>query len=271
MKRIAILLLSTLTLLTLLTGCIHEDFGIKLNADGTGSVSARIGIDKDVYNQALGMGADLFSDSEAEPTEYEYKGKTYVSVTETTEYASFDELKQALLDLTYETDELAQLNDLEAAGEPVEEEAEALIAEFLDIFDGESLARSTFERVCEQRHFTASRNVRLTERRRLRYAIDAKTAHVVEFVGSVDGLDIVFLTVGIDANRRFCADERCPCAHGIALRTDENAVGRGENRAVGLERGERENGFFSLLTLGESDHEGQHINQSRDDSFHSFL
>ena len=133
MKRIAILLLSTLTLLTLLTGCVHEDFGIKLNADGTGSVSARIGIDKDVYNQALGMGADLFGDSEAEPTEYEYKGKTYVSVTETTEYASFDELKQALLDLTYETDELAQLNDLEAAGEPVEEEAEALIAEVADL------------------------------------------------------------------------------------------------------------------------------------------
>ena len=129
MKRIAILLLSALTLLTLLTGCIHEDFGIKLNADGTGSVSARIGIDKDVYNQALGMGAELFGDSEAEPTEYEYKGKTYVSVTETTEYASFDELKQALLDLTYETEELAQLNDLESAGEPVEEEAEALIAE----------------------------------------------------------------------------------------------------------------------------------------------
>ena len=133
MKRIAILLLSALTLLTLLTGCIHEDLGIKLNADGTGSVSARIGIDKDVYNQALGMGAELFGDSEAEPTEFEYKGKTYVSVTETTEYASFDELKQALLDLTYKTDELAELNDLEAAGEPVEDEAEALIAEAVDL------------------------------------------------------------------------------------------------------------------------------------------
>jgi hypothetical protein len=133
MKRIAILLLSALTLLTLLTGCIHEDFGIKLNEDGTGSIAARIGIDKDVYNQALGMGADLFADSEEEPTEYEYKGKTYVAVTETTEYASFDELKQALLDLTYETDELAELTDLEAAGEPVEEEAEALIAEVIDL------------------------------------------------------------------------------------------------------------------------------------------
>ena len=133
MKRIATLILSALTLLTLLTGCIHEDFGIKLNEDGTGSIAARIGIDKDVYNQALGMGADLFADSEEEPTEYEYKGKTYVAVTETTEYASFDELKQALLDLTYETDELAELTDLEAAGEPVEEEAEALITEVIDL------------------------------------------------------------------------------------------------------------------------------------------
>ena len=133
MKRIATLILSALTLLTLLTGCIHEDFGIKLNEDGTGSIAARIGIDKDVYNQALGMGADLFADSEEEPTEYEYKSKTYVAVTETTEYASFDELKQALLDLTYETDELAELTDLEAAGEPVEEEAEALVAEVIDL------------------------------------------------------------------------------------------------------------------------------------------
>ena len=133
MKRIATLILSALTLLTLLTGCIHEDFGIKLNEDGTGSIAARIGIDKDVYNQALGMGADLFADSEEEPTEYEYKGKTYVAVTETTEYASFDELKQALLDLTYETNELAELSDLEAAGEPVEEEAEALVAEVIDL------------------------------------------------------------------------------------------------------------------------------------------
>lgn len=126
MKRIAILLLSTLTLLTLLTGCIHEDFGIKLNADGTGSVSARIGIEKDVYNQALGLGADLFSDSESEPTEYEYKGKTYVAVTETTEYQSYDELKQALLDLTYETDELAEMNSFEGEweiGDPEEEDA----------------------------------------------------------------------------------------------------------------------------------------------------
>ncbi len=144
MKRIAILLLSTLTLLTLLTGCIHEDFGIKLNADGTGSVSARIGIDKDVYNQALGMGADLFSDSESEPTEYEYKGKTYVAVTETTEYQSYDELKQALLDLTYETDELAKMDTFEGEWEisdPEEEDA-VLMDEPLPVPEDAAVAES---------------------------------------------------------------------------------------------------------------------------------
>ena len=144
MKRIAILLLSALTLLTLLTGCIHEDFGIKLNADGTGSVSARIGIDKDVYNQALGLGADLFSDSESEPTEYEYKGKTYVAVTETTEYQSYDELKQALLDLTYETDELAKMDSFEGEWEisdPEEEDA-VLMDEPLPVPEDAAVAES---------------------------------------------------------------------------------------------------------------------------------
>ena len=144
MKRIAILLLSTLTLLTLLTGCIHEDFGIKLNADGTGSIAARIGIEKDVYNQALGLGADLFSDSESEPIEYEYKGKTYVAVTETTEYQSYDELKQALLDLTYETDELAKMDSFEGEWEisdPEEEDA-VLMDEPLPVPEDAAVAES---------------------------------------------------------------------------------------------------------------------------------
>ena len=144
MKRIAILLLSTLTLLTLLTGCIHEDFGIKLNADGTGSVAARIGIEKDVYNQALGLGADLFSDSESEPTEYEYKGKTYVAVTETTEYQSYDELRQALLDLTYETDELAKMDNFDGEWEisdPEEEDA-VLMDEPLPVPEDAAVAES---------------------------------------------------------------------------------------------------------------------------------
>ena len=144
MKRIAILLLSTLTLLTLLTGCVHEDFGIKLNADGTGSIAARIGIDKSIYNQALGMGSDLFSDSESEPTEYEYKGKTYVAVTETTEYQSYDELKQALLDLTYETDELAKMDSFEGEweiGDPEEEDA-VLMDEPLPVPEDAAVAES---------------------------------------------------------------------------------------------------------------------------------
>ena len=83
--------------------------------------------------------------------------------------------------------------------------------------------------------------------------------------------DIVFPTVGIDADSRFRADEGCPRAHGIALPTDENTVGRSENRAVGLERGERENGFFGLLGLCKSHCDGQRIEKGCDDSFHIIL
>ena len=148
--------------------------------------------------------------------------------------------------------------------------AVALVAEFFDIFDGIGLARTAFEGVGDERNLAARRNIRLGDRSRLRLAIDAETAHVVEFVGSVDGFDCVFPTVGIDANRRFRADERRPRAHGIALRTDENAVGRGENRAVGLERGEREYRFSSLLILGKSHRDRQSIDNRRDNSFHIF-
>ena len=102
MKRFATLILSAFTLLALLTGCVHEEFGIRLNDDGTGSITAAVGIEKEVYNQLLGLGMDLFSDSDAEPTEYEYKGKTYLAMTETTEYRTYDELRQALLDLENE-------------------------------------------------------------------------------------------------------------------------------------------------------------------------
>ena len=44
MKRIAALILAALTLTVLLTGCIHENIGVKLNEDGTGSMSAAVGV-----------------------------------------------------------------------------------------------------------------------------------------------------------------------------------------------------------------------------------
>ena len=113
MKKVFALFLTVLTLLAVMTGCIHEDIGVILNADGTGRIAATVGVEEGTYNQLLGMGVDLFSDSESEPVEYEYKGKHYISMSETTEYATYEELRQALLDMTYDTDELAELKDAE--------------------------------------------------------------------------------------------------------------------------------------------------------------
>ena len=139
MKRIAALILAALTLTVLLTGCIHENIGVKLNEDGTGSMSAAVGVEKNTYDQLLGMGVDLFADSEAEPGEYEYKGKTYVSVARTAEYESYDELKQALLDLTYESDELAALTDLETDEDaPMGEVEDVSVEEIADVPEEET-------------------------------------------------------------------------------------------------------------------------------------
>ncbi len=139
MKRIAALILAALTLTVLLTGCIHENIGVKLNEDGTGSMSAAVGVEKNTYDQLLGMGVDLFADSEAEPGEYEYKGKTYVSIARTAEYESYDELKQALLDLTYESDELAALTDLEADEDaPMPEAVDVSAEEIADVPEEET-------------------------------------------------------------------------------------------------------------------------------------
>ena len=117
MKKVFALFLTLISALALMTGCIHEDIGIVLNEDGTGKIAAAVGIDKDTYNQLLGMGFDLLSDAEKDSGEtsyeYEYKGKTYIALSETTEYASYEELKQALLDMTYRTDEMKNLNALE--------------------------------------------------------------------------------------------------------------------------------------------------------------
>ena len=109
MKRIAALILSAVAMLSLLTGCIHEDIGIKLNEDGTGSIAATVGIEKDAYLQMIGMGIDLFPDSEEEATEYEYKGKTYLALSESSEYRSYEELRRALLGMTYASDEMQEL------------------------------------------------------------------------------------------------------------------------------------------------------------------
>lgn len=103
MKKKAIsLLLCTVMLLCMLTGCIHQDTRVKMNSDGTGSVTTKLGIAKDFYEQLREAGSDPFEGKSV--TEYQYDGTTYVSHSETKEYASYADMEKALLAMTYETD-----------------------------------------------------------------------------------------------------------------------------------------------------------------------
>ena len=43
-KKIFALVMAVMMLALMLTGCIQNDIGVKMNKDGTGSISATIGI-----------------------------------------------------------------------------------------------------------------------------------------------------------------------------------------------------------------------------------
>ena len=126
-KKVFALLMSTIMLLSLLTGCIHQDMGVKMNKDGTGSITTTLGIEKDFYEQLKSMGSDPFEGKTV--SEYQYDGSTYVSYAETKEYSSYEEMEKALLEMTYETEMLEDAQGTEVEDEPsVEEESN-------DIFD----------------------------------------------------------------------------------------------------------------------------------------
>lgn len=116
MKKKAIsLLLCTVMLLCMLTGCIHQDTGVKMNSDGTGSVTTKLGIAKDFYEQLKEAGSDPFEGKSV--TEYQYDGTTYVSCSETKEYASYTDMEKALLAMTYETDIIEDAQNAESQPE----------------------------------------------------------------------------------------------------------------------------------------------------------
>ena len=126
-KKVFALLMSTIMLLSLLTGCIHQDMGVKMNKDGTGSITTTLGIEKDFYEQLKSMGSDPFEGKTV--SEYQYDGSTYVSYAETKEYSSYEEMEKALLEMTYETEMLEDAQGTEVEDDPsVEEESN-------DIFD----------------------------------------------------------------------------------------------------------------------------------------
>lgn len=102
MKKHITLLMAIVCMFAMLTGCVQQDIGVALNADGTGTVSATIGIEEDAYEQLVGMGSDIFEGKET--STYEYDGKTYVSYTETKSYEKYEDIEKALLELTYDMD-----------------------------------------------------------------------------------------------------------------------------------------------------------------------
>ena len=77
MKKTMAILLSAVMMIVMLTGCIHQDMGVKMNKDGTGSITTTLGIEKDFYDQLVSMGSDPFEGKTT--TEYEYDGTTYCS------------------------------------------------------------------------------------------------------------------------------------------------------------------------------------------------
>lgn len=114
-KRMIALAMCTGLLTAMLTSCIQNDIGVKLNKNGTGTISATVGIEKDFYENFKELGTDPFEGMET--TEYTYDSSTYVGHTETKEYESFEDIEQALLDMTYETDwieEAREAQDKEA-------------------------------------------------------------------------------------------------------------------------------------------------------------
>ena len=139
MKKHITLLMAIVCMFAMLTGCVQQDIGVAINTDGTGTVSATIGIEEDAYNQLVGMGTDIFEGKET--TTYEHDGKTYVSYTETKSYENYEDIEKALLEMTYESDVFDGLNTEDFETEDAEESAEA--AEPAPIFKSVSIDKSS--------------------------------------------------------------------------------------------------------------------------------
>ena len=139
MKKHITLLMAIVCMFAMLTGCVQQDIGVALNADGTGTVSATIGIEEDAYEQLVGMGSDIFEGKET--STYEHDGKTYVSYTETKSYENYEDIEKALLEMTYESDVFDGLNTEDFETEDAVESAEA--AEPAPIFKSVSIDKSS--------------------------------------------------------------------------------------------------------------------------------
>ena len=97
-KRIFAVLACVLALTLLLAGCVRTEVGVALKPDGSGTVGTIVLIQKKAYDMMKDSG-DPFEGKEtfAETIDNE----EYIGTKETAEYGSADELKAALLALTF--------------------------------------------------------------------------------------------------------------------------------------------------------------------------
>ena len=100
MRKSIIIILTAVLLMTALTGCVHQDIGVKINKDGTGSVTTTIGIKKSYYDQLKEAGSEDPFDGKETFTE-EYDGEEYISVRETQLFDSVEDVEKALAEMTY--------------------------------------------------------------------------------------------------------------------------------------------------------------------------
>ena len=139
MKKHIMLLMAIVCMFAMLTGCVQQDIGVAINADGTGTVSATIGIEEDAYNQLVGMGSDIFEGKET--STYEHDGKTYVSYTETKSYENYEDIEKALLEMTYDSDVFDGLNTEDFETEDAVESTES--TEPTPIFKNVTIEKNT--------------------------------------------------------------------------------------------------------------------------------
>ena len=97
-KRIFTVLACVLALALLLTGCVRTEIGVNLNSDGSGTVGTIVLIQKKAYDMMKESG-DPFEGKETFTETID--NEEYIGTKESTEYGSADELKAALLALSF--------------------------------------------------------------------------------------------------------------------------------------------------------------------------
>lgn len=97
-KRMLALFACVMALTLVLAGCVRTEVGIELNPDGSGTVGTIVLIQKDAYEMMKESG-DPFEGKETYTETID--DEEYIGTRETAEYGSADELKAALLSLTF--------------------------------------------------------------------------------------------------------------------------------------------------------------------------